>query len=201
RRFVRGELLLALLELGRALLEVGTEGHVALGVGDLRLEPVELRLAGGKLGLAPIELGRPRGRVANRGGLVRVLAFERLELAAEALLLEQQLGLALAQRLVLGRDAGALLLEIGLAGAELALPLRDLLVTRAALLLPLRERAFPAFELDGAGALLRGELLLGEGKLSLPVRERLALLLEVVRELRAVTVEGLQLAQLPLGLL
>src|SRR5262249_18562158 len=174
-------------------LEVGGEVHVALSMGDFRLQPVELGLAGGKLCLAPVELGRARDRVADGGRLVRVLALERLELAAQALLLEQQLRLALAQRLVLGRDAGTFFLQFGLAGAELPLPLRDLLVTSAPLILALGERAFAALELHSAGALTRLELLLGAGELLLAVRQPFALLLEVVRELRSVTVEAPQL--------
>src|SRR5205085_666204 len=104
-RLQLGDGCLAVLDLVGAENDVGAEGHVALGVGDLRLEPVELRLSGGKLGLAPVELGRAGDCVANGGGLVRILAFERLELAAQSLLLEQQLRLALAEGLVLRRDA------------------------------------------------------------------------------------------------
>src|SRR5438309_1445028 len=123
-----------------------------------------------------LELGE--GRLAHLD-LVRA----NVDVAAQALLLEQQLGLALAEGLVLGRNARRLLLEVGLARRKLALALRDFLVARPTLVLALRERALAAFELDDACAVSRLELLLGAGELLVTVGERLALLLELVREL------------------
>jgi hypothetical protein len=195
------ELALALLELLGSLLQVGAEAHVALGVCELGLEPVQLGLARRQLDLAPVEVCRALRRLADDGGLVGVVALERLEVAAEPLLLEQQFGLALAEGLVLGRDARGLLLEIGLARREFALALGDFLVARAALVLALRERPLAAFELDNAGALSRLELLFGPGELLLAVGQRLPRLLELVGNLGAVPIEALQLAQLRLGLL
>src|SRR5436305_1020380 len=157
------------------------------------LAALELRLrladVGGELGflLGPV-------RFAVDGCLVRVVALERLEVSAQPLLLEQQLGLAFPEGLVLGRDARGLLLEVGLARRKLALALRDFLVARPTLVLALRERSLAAFELDDACAVPRLELLLGAGELLLTVGKGLALLLELVRDLRAVPSEALQLA-------
>src|SRR5439155_3228990 len=151
--------------------------------------------------LALVELSRSLRRLADDGGLVCVVALERLEVATQALLLEQQLCLALTEGLVLGRDPRGLLFEVGLARRKLALALRDFLVARPTLVLALRERALAAFELDDACAVPRLELLLGAGELLLAVGKRLALLLELVRDLGAVPIEALQLAQLRFSLL
>ena len=191
RGLAGGELAFALLELRSPLLEIGAEARVALCMRQLGLEPVQLGLARSKLHLALVESGRARSRLADDSRLVGVLAFERFELTPQPLLLEQQLSLALAQGLVLGRDARALLLEVGLAGHELPLALGDFLVAGPALVLALRKRALAAFELDDAGALARLELVFGPGELLLAVGERLPLLLELARELRAVAVEAL----------
>src|SRR5439155_1505389 len=134
----------AALELGLRLADVG--GELGFLLRQVRLELGKGRLAGldlvgaqvdvgiqaclalVDLALALVESGRARSRLADDSRLVGVLAFERFELTPQPLLLEQQLSLALAQGLVLGRDARALLLEVGLAGHELPLALGDFLV-------------------------------------------------------------------------
>jgi hypothetical protein len=50
-----GQLLLALLQPRRPLVEVATAARVALGVGDRGLQPVQLRLLGGQVELPPDE--------------------------------------------------------------------------------------------------------------------------------------------------
>src|SRR5262249_36229642 len=152
-------------------------------------------------GLTLVELRQALRRLANDGRLVRVVTLEGLVVGAQPLLLEQELGLALAERLVLGRDARGLLPEVGLAGRELALALRDLLVADPALVLALCKRPLAAFELDHSGALMRLELLLRAGELVPAIGERLPLLLELVRQLGAVALEALELVQLSFGLL
>ena len=54
-----GQRLLALLEAGGQLLEVATAVGVALLVGEVRLEPVQLRLARGQVELALVEVRGP----------------------------------------------------------------------------------------------------------------------------------------------
>src|SRR5262249_43775615 len=156
-----GELALALLKLLRPLLEVGAEAQVAPRMCELGLEPVQLGLPDRQLGLTLVELRRALRRLANDGRLVRVVTLEGLVVGAQPLLLEQELGLALAERLILGSDAGCVFLDVGLARREFALSLGNLLVARSALVLALCEGSLAALELDDAGAFAGLEVLLG----------------------------------------
>ena len=81
---------------------------------ELCLDLVQLRLAGRQLDLTLVELGRARRCLTDDCCLVGVVTFECLELAAQPLLLQQQLGLALAEGLVFCCDPRALLLEVSL---------------------------------------------------------------------------------------
>jgi len=127
-------------------------------VGDRGLEPVQLCLAGGQVELPPVELGGAGDRFPRELVLVRQLALEALGVVTLTLLLEHELGLALADGLVAGGDARRLFPQVVLAGCELALALAQLLVLGAPLVLALLERALAALNPDGRGLLPRRQL-------------------------------------------
>ena len=118
-----------------------------------------------------------------------------------ALLPEEQVCLALADRLVLGGDAHGLLFQVVLARDQPPLALRDLLVAAAELSLALVERPLAAVEPHIRGALARLELLLAALGLLLTVGQGGELLGELGLCLLAVAVGALQLAQPRLCLL
>src|SRR5262249_62095995 len=95
------------LELGGQVLEVSPAVGVSLHERQLRLEPVQLGLALGQLELALVELCRPADGLLRDAALLGELTLEPLGLGAQPVLLEEQLGLALADHLVLGGDAGS----------------------------------------------------------------------------------------------
>src|SRR3954452_17934023 len=92
--------------------------------------------------------------------LVGELALEALGLGAETILLEQQLGLSLADDLVLGGNAPRVLLEVGLAGDELPLALGELLLLDPKVVLALVERTLAALQPHLGRAMLRLEVAL-----------------------------------------
>ena len=100
-------------------------------MGERCLEVVELGLARGQVGLTLVELCGTGGDVLHDAALVGQLALEPLGAVAQPLLLEQKLGLTLADRLVPRGDAGDLLLGVRLARRQPALAVGDLLVARA----------------------------------------------------------------------
>src|SRR5262245_29424284 len=197
-----GQLLLALLQPLGPLVEVATAVRVALGVGDRGLQPVQLGLLGGQVELPPVELCRALDGLARDPALVGQLALEPVGVSTQLLLLEQDVRLALADRLVAGGDARRLLLVVVLARRQLALSLRELLVTRAPLVLARRERTLAAVEPGRAGLLLRRDLALLLRQLPLTLVERGLRPLELAGRLLALPVARLQLPQPPLrGLL
>src|SRR6185437_7275959 len=102
------------LEADIPLLEVATAVGVALGVRDRGLEPVELRLARGQIELSAVELGLTGDRLARDLAAVGQLPLEPLGVVAELLLLEQEVALAVADRLVTGGEASRVLLQVAL---------------------------------------------------------------------------------------
>src|SRR5919201_2752350 len=193
------QLALSLLQPCLPLPEVAAAVGVALGVGDRGLEPVELRLASRQVKLAAVELGRAGDRFARDPALLGELALEALCVVAQLLLLEEELRLALADRLVAGGDARGLLLQVALARAQLALALRELLVARTPLVLALREPALAPVEPGRHRLLVRRQLALLLRQLPLTLLERGPALSQLVCGLLALAIGALELVQPRLG--
>jgi hypothetical protein len=156
----------------------------------------------GQVELAPVELGRAPTASSRDRPLSASSRSKRSASSAQLLLLEQDVGLALADRLVAGGDARRLLLQVVSRAPQLALSLRELLVARAPLVLALRERPLAAVEPGRAGLLLRCDLALLLRQLPLALVERGPRPLELPGRLLALPVARLQLPQPPLrGLL
>src|SRR5207248_3226613 len=115
------------------------------------------------------------------------LAFALLELRSPLLEIGAEARVALCMR-----QLGLEPVQLGLARSKLHLALVE--SGRA------RSRLADDSRLVGVLAFERLELVFGPGELPLAVGERLPLLLELARELRAVAVEALQLPELHLGL-
>src|SRR4029077_17197495 len=127
--------------------------------------------------------------------LVCQLALEALCVVAQLLLPHQDVGLALADRLVAGCNAGGLLLQIALALAEPAFALRQLLVPCAPLVLALGEPPLTAVEPGRRGLLARGDFALVARELLLAVGEGALRLFQLGEPLLALAVGALQVAQ------